>query len=146
MGLFAVLMSMTSCAWPTQCLGMLSLELQDLMSTARKFLLIQFIGKDPDAGKDWGWEEKGATEDEIVGWHHWINGYEFEQTLGDIEGQGSLACCSPWGRRESDMTERLNNNNNKGTTPATTWMNSENIKLSERSHGIFSTWCGFSNF
>ena len=52
MGLFAVLMSMTSCAWPTQCLGMLSLELQDLMSTARGFLLIQFIGKDPDAGKD----------------------------------------------------------------------------------------------
>ena len=104
------------------------------------------IGKDPDAGKDRGQEEKGMTEDEMVGWHHWLSGHEFEQTLGDIEGQGSLACCSPWGRRESDMTERLNNNNNKGTTPATTWMNSENIKLSERSHGIFSTWCGFSNF
>ena len=54
-------------------------------------------GKDPDAGKHWGQEEKGATEDEMVGWHHWLNGHEFEQTLGDREGQGSLECCSPWG-------------------------------------------------
>ena len=52
------------------------------------------IGKDPDAGKDWGQEEKGMTEDEMVGWHHGLNGHEFEQTLGDSEGQGSLACCS----------------------------------------------------
>ena len=51
--------------------------------------------KDPDPGKDWGPEEKGATEDEMVGWHHRLNGHEFEQTLGDSEGQGSLACCSP---------------------------------------------------
>ena len=51
------------------------------------------------------------TEDEMVGWHHRPNRHEFEQTLGDGEGQGSLACCSPWGRKESDMTERLNNNN-----------------------------------
>ena len=93
MGLFAVLM--TSCTWPTQCLGMLSLELQDVISTPHKVLLIQFIGKDPDAGKDWRWEEKGATEDEIIGWHHWLNACEFEQILGDSEGQGSLACCSP---------------------------------------------------
>ena len=49
------------------------------------------------------------TEDEMVGWHHPLNGHEFEQTLGDSEGQGSLACCSPWGRKESDTTERLNN-------------------------------------
>ena len=49
----------------------------------------------------------------MVGWHHRLNGREFEQTLGDGEGQGSLACCSPWGRKESDMTERLNNNNKK---------------------------------
>ena len=55
------------------------------------------IGKDPDAGKDWGWEEKGMTEDEMVGWHHQLDGHEFEQTLGDGDGQGSLACCSPWG-------------------------------------------------
>ena len=50
------------------------------------------------------------TEDKMVGWHHQLNGHEFEQALGDGEGQGSLACCSPWGRKESDMTEQLNNN------------------------------------
>ena len=64
------------------------------------------IGKDLDAGKDWGLEEKGMTEDEMVGWHHWLNGHEFEQTPGDSEGQGSLACCSPWGRRDLDATEQ----------------------------------------
>ena len=57
----------------------------------------QLIGKDPDAGKDWGQEEKRATEDEMVGWHHWFHGHEFEQTPGDSEGQWSLACYSPWG-------------------------------------------------
>ena len=57
------------------------------------------IGKDPDAGKDWGWEEKGMTEDEMVGWHHWLDGHEFEQALGVGDGQGSLACCSSWGCR-----------------------------------------------
>ena len=57
------------------------------------------IGKDPDAGKDWGQEEKVATEDETVGWRHWLNGLESEQTLGGCEGQGSLECCGPWGRR-----------------------------------------------
>ena len=67
------------------------------------------IGKDPDAGKDWGQEEKGVTEDEVVGWHRWLNWHEFEQTLGDGEGQGSLACCSLKGQEESDITERLNN-------------------------------------
>ena len=69
------------------------------------------IGEDPDAGKDWGQEEKGTTEDEMVGWHHWFNGHGFEQTLGDGEGQRSLVCCSPWGCKESDMTEWVNNNN-----------------------------------
>ena len=54
-------------------------------------------GKDPDAGKDWRQEEKGMTVDEMVGWHHWLNGHEFEQALGVSDGQGSLACCSPWG-------------------------------------------------
>ena len=58
-------------------------------------------------------EEKGATEDEMFGWHHRLNGHEFEQTPGDSEGQGSPACCSSWGHRESDMTERLNNNSLK---------------------------------
>ena len=60
------------------------------------------LGKNPDAGKDWGQENKGATEDEMVGWHHGFNGHEFEQTLGDSEGQGGLTCCSPWGCKESD--------------------------------------------
>ena len=61
-------------------------------------------GKDPDAGKDGGQEEKGAREDEMVGWHHSLNGHEFEQTQGNGEGQGSLASCSPWGCKESDTT------------------------------------------
>ena len=66
------------------------------------------IGKDPDTGKDWGQLEKGMTEDEMVGWHHWLNEQEFEQALGVGDGQGSLACCSPWGCKESDTTEQLN--------------------------------------
>ena len=71
----------------------------------------QLIGKDPDACKDCGQEKKGKTEDEMVGWHHQLNGHEFEQTSGDSEGQGSLACCSPRSLIESDMSEQLNNNN-----------------------------------
>ena len=59
-------------------------------------------------GKDWRQEKMGTTRDEMVGWHHWLNGHEFEQALGIGDGQGSLACCSPWGRKESDTTERLN--------------------------------------
>ena len=66
------------------------------------------IGKDPDAGKDWRQEEKGMTEDEMVGWHHWLNGHEFEQALGVGDGQGSLVYCNPCGHKESDMTEQLN--------------------------------------
>ena len=66
------------------------------------------IGKDPDVGKGWRREEKGMTEDEMVGWHHRLNGHELEQSPGAGDGQGSLAWCSPWGRKESDMTERLN--------------------------------------
>ena len=65
-------------------------------------------GKDPDGGKNWRQEEKGMTEDEMVGWHPWLNGHEFEQALGAGEGQGSLAWYSPWGHKESDMTEWLN--------------------------------------
>ena len=60
------------------------------------------FGKDPDAGKDWRQEKKGMTEDEIVGWHHRLNRHEFEQTLGDSEGQGSLVCWSPWAHKELD--------------------------------------------
>ena len=66
------------------------------------------LWKDPDAGKDWGQEEKGMTEDEMVGWHHWLNGHGFGWTLGVGGGQGGLACCSPWGHKESNMTEQLN--------------------------------------
>ena len=62
------------------------------------------FGKDPDAGQVWGQEEKGVTEDEMVGWHHWLNGHEFVQTQGDSEGQRHLACCSSRGCKESDMT------------------------------------------
>ena len=65
------------------------------------------IGKDPDAGIDWRQDEKG-TEDEIVGWHRWLNKHEFEQASGVGDGQGSLLCCSPWGCKESDTTEWLN--------------------------------------
>ena len=64
-------------------------------------------GKDPDAGNDWRLE-KGTTEDEMVGWHHWLDGYEFEPPPGAGNKQGSLACYSPWGHKESDMTEQLN--------------------------------------
>ena len=67
------------------------------------------IGKDPDVRKDWRQEETGTTENETVGWHHQLNGQEFEQGLGDGDGQGSLACCSPLDCKDSDMTERLNN-------------------------------------
>ena len=66
------------------------------------------IWKDPDAGKDWGQEEKGTTEDEMVRWHHWLNGHGFGWTLGVGDGQGGLACCGSWGRKESDTTEPLN--------------------------------------
>ena len=68
----------------------------------------RLIGKDPNAGKDWTQEEKGMTEDEMVRWHHRLNGHGFGWTLGVGDGQGGLACCSPWGRKESDTTERLN--------------------------------------
>ena len=79
-----------------------------LWTPATKSLL---IGKGPDAGKDWGQEEKGTTEAEMVGWHHWLNGHEFEQAQGDSEGHRSLTCCSPWGHEASDMTWWLRNNN-----------------------------------
>ena len=66
------------------------------------------IGKDSDAGRNWGQEEKGTTEYEMAGWHHRLNGHEFEWTPGVGNGQGGLACCNSWGRKESDMTEWLN--------------------------------------
>ena len=74
----------------------------------------QITGKDPEAGK-YLRQEKGMTEDQMVGWHHWLNGHEFEQAPGDGEGEGILVCCSPRGHKKSDTTEWLNNNN-KGST------------------------------
>ena len=71
------------------------------------------IRKDPDAGRNWRQEEKGTTEDEMVGWHHWLDIHEFEQAAGDGEGQGHLACCTPWGRKEPELTEQLNNNEHR---------------------------------
>ena len=65
-------------------------------------------GKDPDAGKDWRQKEKATLEDELIEWHHQLNGHEFEQALGVGNGQGSLVCCSPWGHEESYTTERVN--------------------------------------
>ena len=65
------------------------------------------IGKDSDAGRDWGQEEKGTTEDEMAGWHHWLYGCESQWTPGVGDGQGGLACCNSWGHKESDTTERL---------------------------------------
>ena len=66
------------------------------------------IGENPDVGKNWKGEDKGTTEDEMIEWHHWFSGHEFEQTLGVGDGQGVLVCCSPWGYKELDTTERLN--------------------------------------
>ena len=90
------------------------------------------IGKDPDAGKDWRQEEKGTTEDEMVGWHYRLDGHEFEQAPRVGDGQGTLVCCSLWGHKESDMTEQLNLMNNnmvsfmvildqEWTNPRTVW-------------------------
>ena len=71
----------------------------------------QLIRKDPDSQKDWKQEKKGTTEGKMVGWHHQLNGHEFEQTLREGEGQGKLPCCNPWSYKELDMTEQLKSNN-----------------------------------
>ena len=83
---------------------MLKLKLQYFGHHVKSWL----IGKDPDSGKDWRQEEKGTTEDEMVGWHHQFNEHGFGWIPGVADGQGGLACCDSWGRKESDMTERLN--------------------------------------
>ena len=86
---------------------MLRLKLQHFWPPDAKSRL---TGKDPDAGKDWGQEEKGMTEDEMVGWHHQLNGHAFQQPLGDGEGQESLVCCSPWGHKETWLSKNNNSN------------------------------------
>ena len=80
-----------------------------------------FTGKKPDAGKDWQQEEKGTTEDEMVGWHPRFNGHDFDHTLGVGDGQGSLVCCSLWGCKEEFTTEQLNNKNKKITLVLKCW-------------------------
>ena len=82
---------------------MLKLKLQYFGHLMQSWL----IGKDSDAGRDWGQEEKGTTEDEMAGWHHWLDERESEWTPGVGDGQGGLVCCYSWGRKESDTTERL---------------------------------------
>ena len=82
------------------------------------------IGKDSDAGRDWGQEEKGMTEDEMAGWHHWLDECESEWTPGDGDGQGGLACCASWCHKESDTTEWLN-----WTELIAEWAHSHHLKL-----------------
>ena len=89
------------------------------------------IWKDPDAGKDCRQGEKGTTGDEMVGWYHQLNGHEFEQAPRDGEGQGSLACCSPWGHKESDTTERLNNN----------WKSGGGVVCAQTFYALMSSLC-----
>ena len=102
---------------------------------------ILYTGKHPDAGKDWV-QEKGATEDKMVVWHHWLKGHEFEQNQGDSEGHGSLVCCSPWGRKESDTnTEWLSNKlgniiSGFETSEFETWFEMINIKLGAESESV----------
>ena len=86
------------------------------------------IGKDSDAGRDWGQEEKGMTEDEMAWWHHWLDGRESEWTPGVGDGQGGLACCDSWGRKESDTTEWLN---------WTAWMLSLSLKGINRDYNSY---------
>ena len=87
------------------------------------------IGKDLDAGKDWRWE-KGTTEDEMVGWHHHFNGHEIEQDPGVGDGQGSLACCSPWGLKQSETTEWLNwTEEKKNCLPQRIWNSASRLPL-----------------
>ena len=91
----------------------------------------QLIGKDPDAGKDWRQEVK---EDEMVGWHHWLNRHEFEQAPGDGEGQRGLACCSPWGRKELDTAEWINNNKSQPSENMLVWANKPPLILTSYKH------------
>ena len=92
-------------AWRIPCTEKLG-ESMRLQRVEHEWVTI--IWKDPDAGKDWGWEEKGTTEDEMIGGHHWLNRHGFGWTPGVGDGQGGLEWCSTWGRKESDMTERVN--------------------------------------
>ena len=107
---------------------MLKLNSSTLPTPANNWL----IGKDSDAWRDWGQEGKGTTEDEMAGWHHRLDGQEFEWTPGDGDGQGGLACCHSWGRKESDRTE---------------WLNSTDVFFKEMSvEGFCPLWFKLSTF
>ena len=98
-------------SWVLCCVSvytMIHYYIRFITSLSTPLSLNWLTGKDPDAGRDWGQEGKGKTEDKMVGWHHQLNGHEFEQAPGVGDGQGSLAGCSLWGCKESDITERLN--------------------------------------
>ena len=103
--------------------------------------------KDSDAGRDWGQEEKGTTEDEVAGWHHRLDGCEFEWTPGVGDGQGGLACCSSWSRKESDTTEWLNwNEGGKRPTVGKLWATDEkNEDNTNRWKGVPCSWTGRTN-
>ena len=97
---------------------------------------IWLIGKDPDAGKDWR-QEKGVTEDETVGWHHWLNGHEFEQAPEYSDAQGSLACCSPWGYKEPVTTQCLdsdNSNQDSEVLALNTQINERELRIQKYIH------------
>ena len=102
----------------------------------------QLTGKDPDTRKDWGQGEKGATEDEMFGWHHQHNGHGSDQTAGNSEGQKSLMCCSSWDYRELDMIQWLNNNkylpcfNSRGLDLTSAWISQSNFSICGR-----NLWC-----
>ena len=95
---------------PEYSLGGLMLKLKEAPILWPPDVSSWLIGKDHDAGKDWGQEKEGVAEDEMVGWHHWLSGHESEQSPGDSKEQGSLVHCSPWGHKELDTTEWLNSN------------------------------------
>ena len=97
------------------------------------------IGKDSDAGKDWNQKEKRVTENEIIGWHHQLNGHECKQILGDSEGLGSVASCSPWGHKELDMTYQLNKNNSILIVAAPIYVSTKGLLLQCSFFSIYLT-------
>ena len=99
----------------------------------------QLLRKNPEVGKYWRQEEKKMREDEIIGWHHQLDGHEFEQTLGFGEGQGSLACCSLWSHKELDTTEQLNRSELNWTYIILRWSSGLGLQTSHDRHPCF--WC-----
>ena len=101
------------------------------------------IGKDSDAGRDWGQEEKGTTEDEMAGWHHWLHGHESQWALGVGDGQGGRACCDSWGCKESDTTDQLNWLNFWDLVPDDlrwSWCSNNRNKLHNKCNALESSW------